>query len=157
MEAKEDERDHLIEEILVLKEAEYRTFMGSRIAAWRHARLTLLQFKLLAVACLGKKVASLSVSKYLGISPSSLSRVTDQMVKRGLIERQEEPSDRRVVYLQGSEEGGRLLRVLSMEILPEQLRASLAGLPIEDLRLARDGMAVLRAAVERAHSVGEGS
>ena len=48
-------------------------------------------------------------SERLGVSQSTVTQLADRLVKRGLIERQADAADRRVVRLQVSEQGRRIL------------------------------------------------
>lgn len=61
------------------------------------------------MACLD----STTLGRALNMLPSTLTRVVDRLVERGLIERLRDRQDRRIVHLEATEEGDDLvLRLL---------------------------------------------
>lgn len=156
MEAKatEEEKSQLTDEIVSLSADIYEFFMMARADAWSRVHLTMLQFKVLVGVCLGRKVGSPRLGRQLGVSPSSLTRVVDQLVKRGLAQRQEDPSDRRVVYLQGTDNGRQLVHSLTDQTMPAAVRAALGGLSVEDLLVLRDAARITNQAVRKARPAG---
>jgi DNA-binding MarR family transcriptional regulator len=46
-----------------------------------------------------------AISAYLGITPPSATSIIDELVKKGLIERQADPNDRRIIRLVISQKG----------------------------------------------------
>ena len=156
MEGKTSEEDkrQLVEEIASLSEGVYEHFMLAYAEAWSKVDLTMLQFKVLAGVSLGDTVASPSLGRHFGISPSSLTRVVDQMVKRGLVRRLQDRSDRRVVRLQVTNEGRELVRALTKQAFPVSLREALYGLSDEDRLVLRDAAQIFGLAVQKARPAG---
>jgi DNA-binding MarR family transcriptional regulator len=65
------------------------------------------EFSLLVIAGTGK-VSQHEMAVLCGLDPSSLVAVLDGMERRGLLYRQRNPNDRRVQWVQRTEEGDRL-------------------------------------------------
>ena len=66
----------------------------------------------------------------LGVDPSAVTRITDAMVQQGLVRREGDPSDRRVVRLMLTPEGGHLWSEVQ-ETMLDRSRALLDRLPPE--------------------------
>jgi DNA-binding MarR family transcriptional regulator len=83
---------------------------GAAIRAIDESGLTFTQMKvLMTVAGPGEAPPGLKpVAEGLGLSLPAVSRAVDGLVKRGLVARTEDPSDRRQRLLTGTEEGERL-------------------------------------------------
>lgn len=65
------------------------------------------EFWLLVIAGAGK-VSQHEMADLCGLDPSSLVAILDGMERRGLLHRQRNPNDRRVQWVQRTEEGDRL-------------------------------------------------
>lgn len=108
--------------------------------------LTMQQLKVLAMVVLGEGAATgQEIAVRLGVAPATMSGMIDRLVDRELVERVDNPDDRRVrrlvVTASGRELASRLLA--GPDILPEVLLQRLAD---DDLRALIQGFL----AVERA-------
>ena len=146
----EQEKAALVDEIVSLHDPIYKYFMMAHAEAWSRLRLTMLQFKVLASVSVAQLVDSPRVQRQLGILPSTLTRVVDQLVRQGLVERTEQPPDRRIVYLRCTPKGRSLVCSLTNLGSLASLTSVLRDLPGDELRTLRDGLVVLGKAVAKA-------
>jgi DNA-binding MarR family transcriptional regulator len=73
------------------------------------ASVTLPQLRVLVMVHDGGPMNMSAVADGLGVDPSNASRTCDRLVKSGLLDRREDPDDRRHVALTLTPAGGRLL------------------------------------------------
>ena len=79
-----------------------------RFQLWSENGLTLPQVRVLfTLAEYGEQQAG-ELAEHLGVAPPTITGITDRLVRQSLIERKEDPRDRRVVLLGLTEEGRRL-------------------------------------------------
>jgi len=74
------------------------------------ADLTVPQLRVMVILSRTPNASLTQVAEDLGVNPSNASRTCDQLVRRGLVEREEDPADRRRLLLTPSPTGRRLLR-----------------------------------------------
>jgi DNA-binding MarR family transcriptional regulator len=72
--------------------------------------LTLPQFRLLVVLHTRGPLKHAMLAEYLGVTPSTASRMVDRLVTSGLVERQTSPLSRREIILEITQEGARIVR-----------------------------------------------
>jgi DNA-binding MarR family transcriptional regulator len=96
------------------------------------------EFWLLAIAGPGD-IAQHEIAEQFGLDPSSIVAVLDGMERKGWLQRQRNPNDRRVQWVRRTEAGDRLFA----RALPRARRAEarqLAALPAEDQDLLVSAM-----------------
>jgi DNA-binding MarR family transcriptional regulator len=74
------------------------------------AKVTLPQLRVLVMVEDGAPLNLSAVAEGLGVNPSNASRTCDRLVKGGLLDRREDPADRRHVVLTLTAGGRRVLR-----------------------------------------------
>jgi DNA-binding MarR family transcriptional regulator len=102
--------------------------------------LTFTQFKaLMLVAHEPAELSVKDVSDRLGISFPAASRAVEPLVQRGLVERAEDPSDRRVKRVRATKEGDRLVeRLIATRI--ESFEQMLEGFSVTERRKLGDAL-----------------
>ena len=85
---------------------------------------------LLAVAERGKTTATI-LGREVSLSPSTIVGILDRLEAKGLVRRERDGNDRRVVYVSLTEEGSRLARSAPSP-LQDTLTEALRGLPGEE-------------------------
>jgi DNA-binding MarR family transcriptional regulator len=147
-------REALIESILALES----TLMQQRCAVQPPPLLdidvTMLQLKTLLILSSaagsedpgGMRVSDLA--RWLDVSTATASTLLDRLVDRGLIERREDPQDRRQHRCRASSAGQELVRRF-YEGTQAQSRELLAVLSDPELGSIREALAILVAAIER--------
>lgn len=81
-----------------------------RSLATADEELTVPQLRVLVILTALTRASLSEVADDLGVNPSNASRTCDQLVRRGLVDRAEDPEDRRRLVLTLSPAGRRLLQ-----------------------------------------------
>ncbi len=137
-------RAKLIEEIIQLQQVNH-SIRRYAPEVWLDLNLTIGQLKSLFFI---ESEGSTNVKKLanaLGVTPPDVTRIVDRLVKQGLVNRRENPEDRRMLLLQATEKGGALLARLRENKITH-LSHILEHLSTEELtRLAQGLTALVRA------------
>ncbi|RZT24080.1 MULTISPECIES: MarR family winged helix-turn-helix transcriptional regulator [Fictibacillus] len=72
--------------------------------------LTKTQFVLLKTLCVRNKWTVSKLAEYMGVKPSAITVGADRLYKRGFVRRYRSELDRRIVYLEITDEGHEILR-----------------------------------------------
>jgi DNA-binding MarR family transcriptional regulator len=79
--------------------------------------LTKTQFVLLKTLCVRNKWTVSKLAEYMGVKPSAITVGADRLYKRGFVRRYRSDLDRRIVYLEITEEGQQILKEAENERL----------------------------------------
>jgi DNA-binding MarR family transcriptional regulator len=77
--------------------------------------LTKTQFVLLKTLCIRNKWTVSKLADYMGVKPSAITVGADRLYKRGFVSRYRSDLDRRIVYLEITDEGHEILREAESE------------------------------------------
>lgn len=135
--------------MLVMRQVMAREVLLSAVQALGQSDLTLVQFGCLMVLGDGAVRTVGEVGAVLGRSMSATSRLLDQLVKRALVDRTEDPNDRRAKHVTISADGRKFLASLMRQRARAELRL-LAHLSADERAAALRGLALLREAAMRA-------
>ena len=94
--------------------------------------LTMQQLKVLLMLSMGEARSSQELTRGLGVGPATVTGLVDRLAAQGLVERREDPQDRRVRLVEPTESGRALVARLEAAG-NEHLRGLLATLDAEDL------------------------
>lgn len=72
--------------------------------------LTKTQFVLLKTLCVRNKWTVSKLAEYMGVKPSAITVGADRLFKRGFVRRYRSELDRRIVYLEITDDGHEILR-----------------------------------------------
>ncbi|MBH0162514.1 MULTISPECIES: MarR family winged helix-turn-helix transcriptional regulator [Fictibacillus] len=72
--------------------------------------LTKTQFVLLKTLCIRNKWTVSKLADYMGVKPSAITVGADRLYKRGFVSRYRSDLDRRIVYLEITDDGHEILR-----------------------------------------------
>ncbi|HET9116775.1 MAG TPA: MarR family transcriptional regulator [Pseudonocardiaceae bacterium] len=114
-------------------------------------RVTLPQFRILAVLASRGAQNLRSVAHGLGVIPSAVTRLSDKLVSAGLIHRAADPADRRYLVLQLTPEGCQLVQ----SVIDQRSAAIATVLAKMPPRLRDDLLPALRAFVDAAGEIPE--
>jgi DNA-binding MarR family transcriptional regulator len=142
------ERRALLESLRITRRAMAREFLVGAIAAIGEADLTLQQLGLLVLLDDGEPRTLKELAELVGRSPSATSRLVDQLVRRKLLSRAEDPEDRRARRVTRGPRGARLVEEL-MERRADAQMASMQALSEEERALVMRAFAVMAEAVKR--------
>ena len=147
-------REALLAEILGLEPAMHRAMGPARAKDWVDVDLTMSQLKILFVLHSstipggehGPRVSE--VARLLGVTLPTVTSVTDKLVERGLVRRDEDPSDRRQTLCRLTPEGRRAIDGL-MAGSRAYTEALLGYLSEDEMAVILQSMRLLIGAAER--------
>ena len=141
------EKGQLVEEVIELQRQVNRLFRDSTDDAWMVMNLTRAQLKSLFFIGREKDANFRKLAAALSLSPSNLTGIIDRLVEQGLVTRNDDPADRRVVILRVTEKGETLIANLR-EHWTKQISAILEHMSSESLSFLIDGYSALLKAAE---------
>ncbi|MDI1477500.1 MarR family transcriptional regulator [Polyangium sp. y55x31] len=145
---KADDRRALRESIRVTRMATARDFLIGAISSLDEAELTLLQLGVLLLLDDGVPRTLKELAEVIGRSPSATSRLVDQLVRRKLLVREEDPEDRRARRVTRSPRAARLVAELLDRRTDAQISV-MASLSDEERALVMRAFAILGEAAQR--------
>jgi DNA-binding MarR family transcriptional regulator len=130
--------DSLIRDVVELLRGLLHAFLMASVPAWLNLQLTLPQLRTLFIVAHNKTSSVIQIAKHLGIGEPTASHLIDKLVQAGLVDRTEDPMDRRRAIVRLSPMGEELIEKLLgwEELLGEWLRK----VSEEDLSLFRRGL-----------------
>ena len=138
---------------LVAEAAEHQLAVQRAVARQRSSplmdtALTMQQLRAVLLVDLDGPLTGHDLAERLGVSTATTSGLVDRLVERGVVERGEDPGDRRVRRVLLTPAGARLVRDLQEagRAMSDHL---LRQLDEQDLRALVRGLAAVRAVVER--------
>ena len=118
---------------------------------WPGGRLSLVHVNVLAILELDGPLTMRGLAEAMDVSQASATGIVDRMEQRGLVERQRDDEDRRVVRVALTEEGRRLIAGMTAE-RRDHLAAMLDSLTDEELAGFLLGSRAMRRARDRFHA-----
>jgi DNA-binding MarR family transcriptional regulator len=146
-----DERERLAASFGDMRRAMIPAFLLDMLSAVDGDELSMTQLATLYLLDAGDPVSLGALAERVGRSVSATSRLVDVLVRRGLVERQEHPSDRRVRRVLLSKDGVALLRRLERTRADAQLQI-MSRLGPTDRALVARAMALLGDAARQERS-----
>ena len=140
-------REELIKEITKLQQRLNQTLDQSTSDAWINLNLTVAQLKSLFFIDSNGVTNSRSLASALGVTPSNMTGIIDRLAKQGLVSRQENPEDRRMLLLQATDKGKDTLVNLKQS-KTSHMSEVLACMGTEELSILAWGLSSLVKAVE---------
>ncbi len=136
------DKDELIDEVIKLQ-MEMNQLMGPIVMeSWKNLDVPLAQLKsLFMITCKGT-INFRKLSNDLGVTPGDVTGIVDRLAKQGLVSREEDPQDRRVIVLQATDKGRALLANLR-ESGANQMAQVLARMSSEELESLSHGLSAL--------------
>ena len=141
-----DERWELIRQVLDLQTHLYKSLRPAR--EWLEVDLTMPQLKVLFILYAEDGASMGRLAGALGVTLSTVTGIVDRLVEHAMVQRQEDPQDRRLVVCRLTPRA-----VSTVERLHQagrlRLGSVLADLALDELRTLAAGMEVLAAAFGR--------
>jgi DNA-binding MarR family transcriptional regulator len=138
----DDEREALIGHILTMDRRFERNLHGEWGREWADVDLTMPQIKVMFIVCSSNGVSMSQLARTLGMTLSTLTGVVDRLTNQGLVRRQDDAQDRRVVLLYPTEEGATLIERL-VQAGRQRFRFILERLSLTDLRRVSEALDTL--------------
>lgn len=105
-------RDTLIESTIQMGEGAFRDLFDFTPREWMHTDLTAGQLRALLLLYTKGPVRMSDIAATLGVSTATATGVMDRMVERGIVIRESDPNDRRIVLCCMSPEGEKAVAAL---------------------------------------------
>lgn len=134
--------------MLAVRRSMARDFMRAAVQALGERDLTILQFGTLLLLEDGQERTVGALAEQIGRSMSATSRMIDQLVKRELLRRQEDPNDRRARRVTLSAAGRKLLLTMMRRRAEAELRL-MDSLSPADQQIVVRAMELLAGAARR--------
>ncbi len=99
---------------------------------WMALGLTAVQLKSLFYIVKVGDASSKKLSDTLGVTPANITGVVDRLIEHGLVQRVENPEDRRITFLRATDKGKKLFASLE-EYAGEHLAKLLSSMNEEEL------------------------
>jgi DNA-binding MarR family transcriptional regulator len=136
------ESEILVRHILKLAEDIYRAIKPSIPPEWLTSDLTVAQLRVLLILHTEGASRMSTIASSIGIALSTATGIVDNLVKKGLINRGDDPEDRRLVICTLSSEGQETINRL-WTLGQFQIEKLLDGLSLEELSKADEVAEIL--------------
>ena len=138
---KSSSEDKLIGEVVELLRDLLHALLRSSIPAWVDLQLTLPQLRTVFLIAHNQTSSVVQISQQLGIGEPTASHLIDKLVRAGLVQRSDDPQDRRRAQVQLSSAGENLIEnLLGWE---DFLGGWLNQVSTEDLSMLRRGLSAI--------------
>jgi DNA-binding MarR family transcriptional regulator len=132
----------LVQQILKLSEGIYRAIPVTIPVEWLTSDLTVAQLRVLLVLHAQGHIRMSSIAAMLQIALPTATGIVDNLVKKGLVVREADSQDRRLVICKLSDEGQNLINRLWLSG-QFQMEMLFDGLTLEELEKAADVARIL--------------
>jgi DNA-binding MarR family transcriptional regulator len=141
------DRAKLIQEIIQLQQQIGHILGQHKPEAWMDLDLSIGQLKSLFFIDFEGSTHFKRLATALGVTPPDVTRIVDRLVEQGLVSRQENPENRRMLLLKTTDKGKALLAKLR-ESQISRVSGILAQLNLEELSALAQGFTALARAAE---------
>ena len=148
----QDERAMLTRQVLDLQIELYRSLRPAR--EWLEIDLTMPQMKVLFLLYWEEATSMSKLAASLGVTLSTMTGIVDRLVEHGLVQRQENPQDRRLVLCHLTPGGAATVERLH-QAGRDRLGSVLSELSLSDLRTVAVGLDVLARVARRERAAHE--
>jgi len=145
MKKTETEMNELLESTLRLSEQAFRELFPILPKEWLSLDLTTPQLKVVLLLHLNGPARMSVIASSLGVSLATATGVVDRLVERGMIVRESDPNDRRVVLCRLSDKGSKLIAGLWQKA-GENALVIFRAMDARQLQLVRDALEALLSA-----------
>lgn len=140
-------RAGLVEDIVRLAASTYKALPHAIPSEWVELDVTMLQLKTMLLVYIDGPISVGSLASRLQIALPTVSGVLNRLERRGLMERQRDQADRRLVICQLTEEGRERIDRL-WELSWARLAKLLEPMTLEQLRIVSEAMTLLHASAQ---------
>lgn len=138
-----DERTALIEKIVNVDRKVYRAFYAASARAWLEVDVTMPQLKILFLLYHEGQVKMGQLANALGVRLPTATGTIDRLVEQGLVVRDEDPADRRLVIVRLTDKGHQIIDRLH-EAGRSGVAGLLQGLNVDELRVVAQAMDIIQ-------------
>jgi DNA-binding MarR family transcriptional regulator len=142
-----ESRDELIARIIDLYASINHAMRQLKAEPWMELDLTIAQLKSLVFISHEGSTNPKNLAMALGVTPSNVTGIVDRLIEQGLVNRREDPQDRRMLRLRSTEKGEALLTGLREKAIAG-LSSVLAKMSSEELSVLVTGLSSFAHAIE---------
>jgi DNA-binding MarR family transcriptional regulator len=132
-------KDELVQQIHNMGFFISQNIEQNRLDCWIDLNLTMSQFKSLLIIEFQQNVCIRDLSKFLKMAQPNVTNMIELLVKEGLVSREENPEDRRMLILKTTPNGKKLIADLRDSISSE-FSGYLERLSVEQLQALKNGI-----------------
>jgi DNA-binding MarR family transcriptional regulator len=137
-----DDREADVLRILDGYETLMQRLVGAHLPEFMEVAVTMSQAKVMYTVLVAGTLRLSELAGRLGVSLSTTSAQVDRLVELGLLDRHDDPADRRQIVISVTPDGATQLERFR-ELNSKQLRALLDRVADDDLRVVADGLRIL--------------
>jgi DNA-binding MarR family transcriptional regulator len=126
------EKSETIKRITGIQRELAKTMRRHAFKHWMTLSMSTSQMKSLMCIIESEKLSSKKLADMLDVTPANVTGVIDKLIEQGLVSRSESPEDRRVVFLEATLAGKKLIENLEQHATENSARM-LAGMSEDDL------------------------
>lgn len=146
------EKAELIKKVLVLQNQVDQEVKPINAEPWIELKMTIAQLKSLFFIAAKGKTNFKKLADALDVTPPNITGIIDRLVEQGLVSRIESTEDRRVMLLQMTEKGVKLVNKLQ-EHRFHQMSNVMMNMSREDLNSMIVGFTGMLKAIEASHKI----
>jgi len=136
------DKEYLVKEILKLHTKLTMTFLTYQPEPWLKLNLTIDQLKIMIILRKKQQVSFKELAEMLNINQSNITGIADRLEKQNLVQRIQNPNDRRMQFMVLTENGIETLKNLRDSILYVE-KGILETMTLEGLSALSQGMNAL--------------
>jgi DNA-binding MarR family transcriptional regulator len=141
------DRAELTKEIIELQRQINRDIRQHTLEAWMGLNITAPQLKTMFFIADHGSTNFTKLASALGVTPPNVTGIVDRLVEHGLVSRQENPEDRRMLMLHLTEKGKSIIADLR-ERRVSRMSKVLSSLSLEELAIVAKGFNLLNRGAE---------
>jgi DNA-binding MarR family transcriptional regulator len=134
------EKCECINKIAGLQRVLAKSMRAHAFKHWMTLSLSTTQVKSLFCIVENERISSKKLADMLDVTPANVTGIVDKLIEQGFVRRVENSEDRRVVFLETTDEGKKLLTNLE-QMATEHTTKMLSGLSEDELNHLYLGMA----------------
>jgi DNA-binding MarR family transcriptional regulator len=134
------EKSECIKKIAGLQRVLAKSMRAHSFKHWMTLSLSTTQVKSLFCIVENERISSKKLADMLDVTPANVTGIVDKLIEQGFVRRVENSEDRRVVFLETTNEGKKLLTNLE-QMATEHTTKMLSGLSEDELNHLYLGMA----------------
>jgi DNA-binding MarR family transcriptional regulator len=135
-------KSETIKKITGLQHEMAKTMRRHAFKHWVTLNLSTSQVKALLCIAENERISSKKLADKLEVTPANITGIIDRLIEQRLVRRVENPQDRRFVFLEGTQEGNKLIENLEQHV-SEHSAILLSGMSEDDLNHLYIGLSAL--------------
>ena len=149
-----ESKQEMIDQLIELVDTLNREYHVEALEEWRGIDMTIPQIKTLVLLHNTEQMRMTGIANYLGSTLSASTNIIDRLVDKGLVERDSDPDDRRVVICKLTGAGQKTVNAFWSTGSP-RVELVARRLDYDQLKLVVDGLQLISSAVKEFYKSNE--